>query len=128
MGFEGSSGGLFVRSARPRLPARGIGKCTEVGNLDKALPGDETLPIGRASLDVLINRMCILGNPFHMKKNEVLRDAVIDAFSEYMSTVLDDPQIPPNTTLQKQAFSVAPKFKLSPGVHFSSDWLRDFGK
>lgn len=101
----------------------------EIGSIDKVKFGSLGLRNGKATCEVLCNRMSLLGNPFHMKKNEALRHAVCDAFGEYLNTVM---QAKPRELLNlgpllSLAARIAPKYGLSPGVHFSQDWCRDFG-
>jgi len=91
--FDRSAGGhdgkgrLWVRRSRLRggqLTAEGV----EIGNLDEDKPAARGLvPPGAAVLEVLCNRQSVLGNPFDMKKREDLRDAVLDAYADFLQAV-----------------------------------------
>merc|ERR1711870_12609 len=63
------------------------------------------------------------------KKNESLREAVCDAFGDYLSVIMTEKprdllKLGPLFTI---ASRVAHQFGLNPGVHLSPDWCRDFG-
>lgn len=133
MGFQARADGkLFVRAARSCAWWREVGPGLQIGSLEKPPEDFVATPSPHAELEVLGNRQTLLGNPFHMQKDEGLRDNVCDAFASYLDfllayegrahageTVLD---------LWSLAVAIAPGFGLDPSRHFSFDWRDDFGR
>eukprot|EP00933_Yihiella_yeosuensis_P039921 TRINITY_DN3409_c0_g1_i1.p1 TRINITY_DN3409_c0_g1~~TRINITY_DN3409_c0_g1_i1.p1 ORF type:complete len:474 (-),score=72.21 TRINITY_DN3409_c0_g1_i1:234-1655(-) len=121
--------GLWLRTGKGAAPVDATdARRIEIGNLEKERDRNSEVSIQQdikmGTIDVLCNRMTVLGNPFNMKLDEALREAVCNAFQAYLHIVLDGNE---NETLEHIAMSVAPKFNLTYPVHFSKDWLKAFG-
>jgi hypothetical protein len=64
-----------------------------------------------------------------MKKSEGIRDAVCDAFREYLEVLLLSPEKRGayGGNLAALITVIAPKYGLDPVIHRSKDWYQDFG-
>lgn len=129
LNFELSDGGkLWVR--RPLLKGGApVGdaawSCLEVGNLDEKKlggKGKERPPLGDATVEVLVNRQSVLGNPFNLGKKvklESQRDPVIKAYSEFLEVVMAGAD-------QVDIFALARRHGLSPVENCGKDWRETY--
>lgn len=130
MGFEDQCG-LWWRRAHPcsKVQPLATSLLVEIGSIDA--PMIQTLAIHQdtATCEILCNRSSLLGNPFCMKKNEHLRNAVCDAFKEYFRIVVETQptKLMQVGSLHSLASKIAPKYGLDPHIHFSREWRQLFG-